>query len=244
MKSNSNYDIDIYQIYPDKKSANITKPSLKRDWIQDSGPYYGLPMSIMLQFGFFVSFPEDISFTWNGNFEKSNAVNKKINSIEVHEGKEFIYLDRGIGTVSFSTNLMLETKDDVSLMTLPVPNQFIDGVHCYSTALSTSFFPGELHVVWKITRPDHRITIKSGTPVAIIVPISLKQFENVNAFIHDEYPEHIYTYMNQEYSDSLKSKPDTPSGFYRKATDHLGKKVGKHELLNFKFNVFNNSINQ
>ena len=241
MKNNSNYDIDIYQIYPDKKTANITKPSLKRDWIEDSGPYYCLPMSIMLQFGFFVSFPEDISFTWNGNFEKSNAINKEINSIEVHEGKEFIYLDRGIGTVSFSTNLMLETKDNISLMTLPVPNQFIDGVHCYSTALSTSFFPGELHVVWKITRPDHRITIKGGTPVAIIVPISLKQFENVNAYLHNQYTDEKYTYITEEYSNAINLKADKPSGFYRKATNHLNEKVGKHELLNFKFNVFNNS---
>lgn len=231
------YSINAYPIA--ENFANIEPLTIKRDWMDEiiqHGAYSCFPLTLANTLGFAISFPVDISFKWNGQNNKNYSV------IDIFEGEEFCYLERGFGTISFDTNIQFETKEGVSLLTIPAPNYFIDGIQCFTSIISTSFFTSSLHIVCKITRPNHIFTIKSGTPIAAILPISISQFKdsilNFNSLMDPSKP--LNATNSKEYSDALKYySPDTSktANWYKKGVDHKGNKIGNHELLSFNLKV-------
>ena len=101
---------------------------------------------------------------------------------------------------------MLKTKNDVSLMTLPVPNQFISGIHTFTTLLSTSFFSGEIPCVIRVTEPGKIITIKANTPICVILPISLTDLNNSEVNIYDGSLFERSKYNGFEYAKAIEAK--------------------------------------
>jgi hypothetical protein len=212
-------------------SANIDQLSLTRDWLDETHnrhAYHCFPMSLVNRLGWGISFPQDISFTWDGITDTTP------DHIKILKGGKYVYTGRGNATVSFNTGINFSSDENVSLLTMPVPNQFIDGASCISTIVSTSVLVGEMPIAWKITRPNTKITIPANTPIAAILPISVNDLQDnyeLNIFNRkkEESPEYrAWITERSSVSMSKNSKGDW-THFYRDAVDHLGNPFGKHE---------------
>ena len=135
------YSITAYRNQK-SKGANLKQLRMQREWM-DRSTYSCYPLTQANVFGYGVYFDEDISFMWNG--DNSTAAVGIL-------GKDNIWSEagRGEGTVSFVTNLAFRSEENVSLLTMPVPNEPLEEATVLSTILSTSFFTGELSIVCRI----------------------------------------------------------------------------------------------
>ena len=208
--------------------AQIEQISVKRDWMDktaDRHAYNCFPVSLANTLGWGISFPEDISFIWDGISDSSP------DHVKILSGEKYCNPNRSNATISFVTGLTLKTEDNITTLIMPAPNSFIDGAQSFTTLLSTSFFSGEIPCVWRITSPGKVITIKANTPVATIIPISLS---GLNEFEIDLYDGSGYvgsSFDGRRYGmtvDKINASGNW-AGFYRNATDHEGNKIGKHE---------------
>lgn len=202
---------------------------LSRDWLDETSDrhaYHCFPMTIANRVGWGISYPEDISFIWDGESDTLAS------HVTILKGNDFANSNRSNATISFNTGYKFKTDKNISLMTMPVPNQFIRGAQCISTIISTSVMPGSLDIVWRILEPNIEITIPAGTPVGAIVPISLTDLQNYEMVI--KHPENIspeeseYNRQRAVFTNAKNSVGDW-SHLYRDAVDHLGKVVGEHE---------------
>jgi hypothetical protein len=211
--------------------TNLFPLKADRDWMKDNKASYNcFPVTLSNKLGYAISFDQDIAFEWDGNVSKDSG-------IKIFDGKDYCYLGRGGGVISFPTNLIFKTSEDTSLLIMPVPNQFIDGVQCFTSILSSSFYTGALNVVWKITSKNKKIHIPAGTPLASIIPISLSKIQDTSLLIMKSEPEIIH---NEEYIDSMFKYGkinNKHTDWYKNATDHLGNKIGKHEVSTLKLKV-------
>jgi Family of unknown function (DUF6065) len=226
------YNITAYKM---PNGAIISQSPVKRDWMDkthDKHAYQCFPLSLTNSLGWSISYPKDISFIL-----ESKSGNPK-GMVTVIEGHEYCNNSRMNSTISFKTGINLLTEKDVTCLIMPVPNQFIDGVQCFTTLLSTSFFNNDLPVVWMVTKFDEVITIKAGTPVASIIPIPLGKINNSEITIK-KMEEKIDLFSGQEYADVVKNitMGGKWSNFYRNGTDHLGNKIGDHETKTLRFKV-------
>lgn len=222
-------DFDVYKT--DGPESILSPLKLQRDWMQENEYSYScLPLSSANKLGWGISFPEDISFVWNESDNESG--------IEVLSGKEYCYFDRGESIICFPTNLVFKTNKDLSILTMPVPNQIIEGVQCLSSVISSSFYTAGFQIIWKVLSKNKIITIKAGTPVAAIIPISLSTLNESSITIHDEeIPNQKH---DQEYMKKMKEYSiikDRFTGWYKNGTDQYDNIIGEHEAKNIKLYV-------
>ena len=200
-----------------------------QDELPDNHAYRCFPLTLANRYGWGISFPEDISFIWNGIKSASK------DNVKALSGGEWIYFDRGWGTVSFKTGLFFETDKDVTMLGYPVPNSFINDFQIFTYLISTSFYrPWQL--AGQITEPNKVITIKAGTPVGAVMPVSLAQIDNSEAVrVSTDQMQIDFKYMS-EYSKevSKKNKQGEWTNFYRNATNHFEEKIGEHEVKSIK----------
>ena len=222
------YNLDIYRLH--ERSANVEQLPIKRDWMEetaDKHAYKCFPVGITNQLGWGISFPEDIVFTWDGITDTSGHHVKVIN------GNDYVYTERANATISFKTGIAVITEENVSLLNMPTPNLFIDGITLFTTIMSTSFFKGELPAAAKITKANQEIIIKANTPVITILPISLTNLQNskVNIYNTNQIPSEMF-YSPEGYTEAVVelNKQGKWSNFYRDAVDHKGNKIGNHEV--------------
>jgi hypothetical protein len=231
------YKVDVYPLDPRADSAKIEPLGVKRDWALDptGAEYHCFPTTLANRFGWGVSFPEDITLVWDGDLTPHNK-----NSISILAGTKFCWPDRGKGIVSLDTNLVFRSDEDTSLLTIPVPNGFIDGLQIFTSILTTSFFTGSLPIVLQLS-PNKVVHIPAGTAIASLIPISVKQFDNATAIIHNKQSPFRDIHNSPEYVEGLKKlkgeKGDKLSKSFSKGEDHLGNKIGKHEIDRFTFTV-------
>ena len=155
--------------------ANISQSPVKRDWMEntyDRHAYNCFPVTVTNSLGWSISFPEEISFIWDGISDSSP------DHVKVLSGEKYVSTRRANGTISFNSGFGFKTEDNLSLLCIPTPNLFIRGAQCFTTLISTSFFHGDFPIVWKITEPMLKIVIPANTPVANIIPISLTELQN------------------------------------------------------------------
>jgi len=226
--------MNIVKIYKTEDiHTNISPLGVHRDWMKENDPaYHCFPVTLTNKFGYGISFPEDISFVWHGNSAPGLD-----GDIEVLEGKSYCEFGRGGGVIVFPTNLIFKTDKDLSILTMPVPNQFIDGAQCFTSILSSSFFTGPLSVVWKVTTPNKIIKIPANTPVASIIPISVKGVQDTKLIISNEKAEIVH---GKEYIDAMFEYGkinQRVTGWYKKGLDHLSRKIGDHEVKSLKLKV-------
>jgi hypothetical protein len=225
----------MYKIeaYPDDRSqstAKIEQLKVKRDWMHHS-IYHCTPLSLANTFGYGVYFDQDISFTWDGDV---------LHPAEAILGKEIIGEDRGAGTVSFHTNLVFKTDENTSLLTMPVPNQELKDATVLTSLLSTSFFTSNISIVWKLQKANHKYFIPAGTYVAALLPISLATFQETEINIYpDENISESPIHQQKEYLDALRAgqKEKKFLRLYERGINHLGEKIGTHEVENFDMKV-------
>lgn len=225
------YSINVYQ--PKNSKVNFSTVPIKRDWMDntfDRHAYRCLPVTLANTLGWTFSYPEDISFIWNGISDSSDA------HVKVLTGEEYVFTNRANATISFNSTLNFRTDENVSLLLMPVPNQFIDGVQGFTTIISTSVLDTSLPSAWKITKANEVITIPANTPIVSIIPISLTDIQNTEVNLRDENFSQEYYQKVAEYGK--RSGEITKGGewtnFYRDAVDHLGNKQGDHETKSLK----------
>jgi hypothetical protein len=228
------YTIDVYQI---REGYGKLEPlSIKREWMDETyeaHAYKCFPVTLTNGLGWGISFPEDITFIWDGISDTSP------DHVKVLSGDQYVSSGRANATISFNTGLMFKTDENTSILQMPVPNQFIDGIQPFSTLISTSFYKGELPCAWKITRPNVEITIKAGTPIISILPISLGNVNNSEMVIKSmkDLPADYFNhpdYSNVVYELNRQGKW---SNFYRDAVDQSGKSIGSHEVKSIRLKV-------
>lgn len=201
------------------------------DFTFDRHAYQCFPVSLSNRLGWGISFPEDITFIWDGVNDSTSE------HVTVLKGEEYTHPGRGNRTISFYTGITFDSPDqeDLSLLTMPVPNQFIRGAQCMTTIISPSVLQGELPVAWMITEPNIEITIPAGTPIAAVIPISTGAVQGYELNVaRGNAP-----YMEDElWKTKMRDRGDvsmelnmagTWTHFYRDAVDHNGNPDGKHE---------------
>lgn len=220
-------------VYRDPGSkANLDQLPMNRDWMDitfDRHAYQCFPLSLANRAGIGISFKEDISFIWDGVNTSSNE------HISITKGAEFADSKRGNRTVSLETGLFFSPDKNISILTMPPPNIFLDGVQCISTIISTSALIGPLPIALMVTKANQEITIPAGTIVASILPISLTELNNTEISVIDSAPgftsdpswvKRIIERGN--VSQKLNSQGEW-THFYRNAVDHNGDEYGEHE---------------
>lgn len=207
------YDTDFF----------VLKPN--RDWMDssiDKHAYKCLPVTLANCLGWSFSIPEDISF----------VLHSSTDTVEILSGSKYSSVDRTNGTISFISGLTIQSDSPTSLLIMPVPNQFIDGISPFTSVVNTSVLKAPIPSAWKITSYDKKITIKSGTPIAAIIPISLTtlqetMFELMELPLDDEHFKYIDEYR-KKFTEIISNGEYTH--MYRDAVDHLGNPRGEHEL--------------
>jgi hypothetical protein len=214
------------------KSASLAQLPMTRGWMDstfDRHVYHCFPLSIANRIGWTVSFPEDITFIWDG------VTSSRPDHIKILSGEKYAHPDRGNQTVSFNTGIYFNSEKNISLLTMPVPNQFIDGAFCMTTVISSSVFDNDFPIAWMVTRPNVEITIPANTPIASIVPISLSEIQKYELNVRDGIPDLWKTkdWMENKKARGVAAQEKNSVGdwshFYRDAVDHLGNTVGEHE---------------
>lgn len=193
--------------------------------------YHCFPISLANGLGWGISFPEDISFIWDGI-----DTDKEEGHIQILSGHKYVNENRRSATLSLNTNIRFTTDENVTMLTMPVPNLFIDGIISYTTLMSTSFYPHTLPAAIKITKPNCIITIPANTPVVAVLPISINEINNTEMELHDfvmsfEQAEKSKSYakVSQEFN-----KNGEWTNFYRNATNEKNEPVGRHEIKSFR----------
>lgn len=228
------YNIKAYRIRDGY--ANISPLSVKRDWMDntwEAHAYHCFPVSLANKLGWELSFPEDITFIWDG-ISDSNP-----DHVKILQGEKYAYSGRANGTVSFHTGIQFKTEENITMLHMPVPNYFRDGFEPFTTLMSTSWYGGELPLAAMITRPNKEITIQANTPVVSILPLNLAEIQNSEIKFYPFSRENQNDVDMQEYSQKIyeMNRAGKWADFYRNATDHLGNIIGKHQVKNIKLSV-------
>lgn len=215
-------------------SANIEQLSATRDWMDNTSEkhaYMCFPMTLTNGLGWGISFNKDIRVIWDG------VESHDPNHVTILEGDDIVYTGRAHGTISFKTGLIFKTDEDVTMLSMPVPNQFIRGAQAFTVLISTSFYKAELPLAMKITEPNIDIFIPAGTPVAAVMPISVGKLQD------DFEMEITEGNMPGEYWDELskygaaaeaKNSVGDWSKMYRNAINYDGTSMGQHETKKIK----------
>ena len=208
--------------------------SIKRSWmdnVSNAHAYHCFPVSLANGLGWGISFPEDISFIWDGI-----DTDKEEGHIKILNGNKYVSEGRRSATLSLRTDIKFITDEDISILTMPVPNLFIDGITPYTTLISSSFYPHQLPAAIKVTKPNVEITIPANVPIISVVPISVGKINNLEMEIYDlniTLEEREKSKRYGEVSQELNQRGEW-THFYRNATDETNTKIGSHEIKAFR----------
>jgi hypothetical protein len=213
----------------DPELGQVAPLTITRNWMDETWEahaYHCFPVTLANGLGWGISFPEDISFIWDGISDSTP------DHVKILKGEKYAYSGRANGTVSFKTGVMFKTEDNLSLLSMPAPNYFVPGAQAFTTLISSSFFRGDLPCAWMVTQPNVEITIKAGTPVIAIVPIDLTQLQNSEMQFEDLSTLPPSSFSASDYSQIVYgiNREGKWTDFYRNAKDHLGNTVGEHQV--------------
>jgi hypothetical protein len=223
----------------------IDQLPMHRDWMDitfEKHAYQCFPVSLSNRLGWGISFPEDIVFIWDGINDSTP------DHVKIISGERYASPRRGNRTVSFFTDIIFvgENNENFTLLTMPVPNQFIRGAQCMTTLISTSVLSNEFPISWMITEPNVEITIPANTPVAAILPISPSDIQDHELEIRGDR----LKYLTQEWVDNMFERGEVQQAinsrgewthFYRDAVDHKGCPAGYHDAKKILMKVKDNA---
>lgn len=227
------YDILVYKKHDN--AAQIKQLPVKRDWMDNtvnSHAYRCFPVTLTNSLGWGISYPEDISFIWDGISDTSS------HHVKILSGEKYCTAERANGTISFKTGLVFRTNQKTTLMQMPVPNLFNDSYQSFTTLISTSFFQGDLPCALRILKANTIITIKANTPISCIIPLSLSEIQDSSISYSGSEILEISSY-GEKHIEAVKEKTSQGlwTNFYRDAIDPNGNKMGEHELKSIRLNV-------
>jgi hypothetical protein len=226
--------IDVFKEH--QKSANIAPLEVTREWMDktnDAHAYKCFPVSLSNCMGWGISFPEEISFIWDGISDSSDS------HVKILKGNNYCSANRGNATISFNTGLIIKTPKGVSMVHMPVPNGFIDGAQAFTTVISTSFYDQVFPAAWKITRPNVEIVIPANTPIIALLPLSLQSIKDFEVNLYKaNFPDSYYKDQKEHAKKYMEiSMSGKFTNFYRDAVNYKNEKIGEHEIKSFKLQV-------
>jgi len=222
----------------------ISPMSIKRDWMDatsENHAYRCFPVTQANVIGYSLSCKEDIEFVWDGVNDQTS------DHIEIIKAPEGSYGGRGQSSISLHTGLIFRTEQDVSIFTINPVNYFSNDFETMSSLISTSFYDNPLPLAIKAKSSNKNIIIKSGTPLATIVPISLSSLNNTLIEIVDYKDEdRKRVEANISYGEAAQVINSTGqwTDWYRNAVNEKQESLGSHEVKTLKLSVKDNSRNQ
>ena len=214
----------------------ISPMSIKRDWMDDTSEnhaYRCFPVTQANVVGYSLSCIEDIEFEWDGINDQTPDHVKIFNP-------ERSYSGRGQSSISMDTGLIFRTDQDVSMLAINPVNYFSDEFETMSYVVSTSFYDNPFPLALKARAANKRVTIKAGTPVATIIPISLTQLNNTVIKIVDYKDEdRKRVEANISYGEAAQVLNSTGewTDWYRNAVNEKQESLGSHEVKALKLSV-------
>lgn len=225
------------KIFVDKKNGHpvkIEQSKVQRDWMDatyDKHAYKCFPISQANTIGWSVSFLHDIEFVWDGISDTSDSHVRVLKD----EGR-VCSTARANATISFDTGLFFKTDQNMSIISIPPANYFIDGAMAFTSVISTSFFLEAYPVAWKITKPNTPILIPAGTPVATLIPLSIGNLSNIELDINNKIfiPESEKERKEKTEAWEKIYSEGKFTNFYRNAIKYDGSSQGSHEKKSIK----------
>lgn len=218
---------------------NIEPMSIKRDWMDltsQKHAYRCFPVTQANVVGWSLSCTEDIVFTWDGITDQTDQ------HVQILSPKS-CYGGRGQSSISFQTGLIFRTDSNVSLWTISPVNYFSDDFETMSNIISTSFYDNPLPLAIRARRANEETIIKSGTPIATIIPISLTELNNTSInIIEYSDPGNLRNKANNDYGKAAQEVNSSGewTDWYRDAVNEKNESLGSHEVKTLKLNVIDN----
>jgi hypothetical protein len=221
----------------------ITPMSIKRDWMDatsENHAYRCFPVTQANVIGYSLSCKEDIEFIWDG-------INDQTQDHVTIFNPDRAYSGRGQSSVSLDTSLIFRTDEDVSIFTINPVNYFSDEFEVMSSLISTSFYDNPLPLAIKAKVANKKVTIKAGTPVATIIPISLTQLNNTVINIveyRDEDRKRLEANIAYGEAAQVLNSSGEWTDWYRNAVNEKQESLGSHEVKTLKLSVKDNTGKQ
>lgn len=233
----------MYNITVEKMPGCVfeIKPmSIKRDWMDatsENHAYRCFPVTQANVVGWNLTCTEDIEFEWDGINDQTDQHVKIFSPEGSHAG-------RGQSSISLNTSLVFRTDVDVSIWTINPVNYFSEDFETMSNLISTSFYSNPLPLSIKAKKANQRVVIKSGTPIATIIPISLTNLNNTAIEIvgyKDE--DRLKEKANIAYGEAAQeiNKSGQWTDWYRDAVNEKAESLGSHEAKALKLSVKDNT---
>ena len=208
------------------------------DETSEGHAYRCFPVTQANVIGYSLSCKEDIEFIWDGINDQTP------DHLEIIKAPEGSYSGRGQSSISFNTGLIFRTEKNFSLLTINPVNYFSNDFETMSNLITTSFYDNPLPLAIKAKNPNKKIMIKSGTPIATIIPISLSFLNNSSIEIFDyKDPDRKREKIKRSYGEA--SQVVNSSGkwtdWYRDAVNEKGETLGEHEVKVLKLSVKDNT---
>lgn len=221
-------------------SFGLEPMSIKRTWMDDTSEghaYRCFPVTQANVVGWSIYCKDDIVFVWDGINDQTQD---HVNIISAPSGS---YSGRGQSSISFHTGLIFKTDQNVSMITINPVNYFNDEFETMSNLISTSFFENPLPLAIKARVANKKVTIKAGTPVATIIPISLSSLNNTTIEIIDYYDKDRKRQdASMAYGEAAQviNSSGNWTDWYRNAVNQDGESLGSHEVKALKLSVNDN----
>lgn len=223
---------------------DISPMSIKRDWMDDTSEghaYRCFPVTQSNVVGWNLFCNQDIEFLWDGVNDQTPS------HVEIISAPEGSYSGRGQSSISFNTGLVFRTDKNVSIFTINPVNYFSNDFETMSNLISTSFYDNPLPLAIKAKSKNEKVTIKAGTPLATIIPISLSDLNNTSIEIN-EYVDQNRERINANIAYGEAAQVVNSSGqwtdWYRDAVNEKGESVGSHEVKVLRLSVTDNTKNK
>lgn len=237
----------MYNISAEKMHGSlfdIEPMSIKRGWMDDTSEghaYRCFPVTQSNVVGWNLFCNQDIEFLWDGINDQTQ------DHVEIITAPEGSYAGRGQSSISFNTGLIFRTDKDVSIFTINPVNYFNNDFETMSNLISTSFYDNPLPLAIKAKSKNEKITIKAGTPLATIIPISLSELNNtsiqINEYI-DENRERMNANIRYGEAAQVLNSSGKWTDWYRDAVNEKGETKGSHETKVLKLSVTDNVKNK
>ena len=133
-------------------------------------------------------------------------------------------------------------RNSCSAKLLAKSKKGIDGSELINRIIDTE----KQHELDKINRQDMQrliknveITIKAGTPIASLLPISLSGLNNSEVNLKSMFDLEPGFFPGEDYGKIVHDINSSGrwTNFYRDAVDHKGKKIGDHEVKSLRLKV-------
>lgn len=233
----------MYNIKVEKSQDSlfdITPMSIKRDWMDatsENHAYRCFPVTQANVIGWSLSCKDDVSFEWNGINDQTPDTVKLFSPVGAYSG-------RGQSSISLHTGLYFRTDQDISLLTINPVNYFSNEFETMSSLMTTSFYDNPLPLAIKAKAANRVVTIKAGTPLATIIPISLTNLNNSTIEINKYMdPERKREAANLSYGQAAQvvNSSGEWTDWYRNAVNEKGDSLGSHEVKALKLSVKDNT---